>query len=486
MPDELIKNLAGDFFASIAPDGIRQIDQLFEHLKFDSPAKSEVNFSLSMPPEMRRKILQDIGIKASDLTELSQRYMPYLIILNKLINRYRNKLNSIEKEEIAGFIWQEGRRIRLFEHEIQQLIDTIPDWLQKIARKCSVEFSPANICAVESGKTTDDSDQNSEISFEGIIGTSEKMRSMFKCLKKISASNLSILIQGESGTGKELVAHAIHSLSSHSGNNFIPVNCGALPDSIIESELFGYEKGAFTGADFQKKGYFEIADQGTIFLDEITETSLNTQVKLLRVLQEKQFYRVGGTKPVKVNARIITATNQDILDLVKDGSFRHDLYYRINEMTIKLPPLRERKSDLSLLTSHFIKSFAKQNNKPVPALTAESKALLENYNWPGNIRELENALKRAVVLADDVIYSEHFPEIIREPGNNSFKAPSNKNNHPESLKGTLEDRVTTAEKAIITAELKKQDFNVSKTAEILNVSRRTLQRKIKQYSIKKP
>ncbi len=476
---ETLKEIAGEFLSQIAPDGLKQIDMLFEQLKFDAPAKSEVNFGLAMPPEMRRKILADIGITQGAVPAVSERYVPYLILLNKLIERYQHELHNTSREEIAGFIWQEGRRIRLFEYEIQQLIDTIPDWLQKVSQKCFVELSPANICEVETGESPS---KTGDISFNGIIGKSEKMLSMFNCLSKISSSNLSILIQGESGTGKELVAHAIHNLSNFARNNFIPVNCGALPDSIIESELFGYEKGAFTGADFQKKGYFEIADGGTIFLDEITETSLNTQVKLLRVLQEKQFYRVGGTTPVKVNARIIAATNREILDLVKAGTFRHDLYYRINEMTINLPSLRERKVDLPLLSKHFINVFARQNNKPLPRLSPEAEKLLSSYNWPGNIRELENALKRAVVLADNLIEPEHFPAIIRDAG---ASLPEIALSAPLSCSGSLEQRLQIAEKQIIIAALREHGFNVSRTADSLEISRRTLQRKIKQYQLEK-
>ncbi len=454
---------------------------LFEQLKFDVPAKSEVNFGMAMPPEMRRRILGDIGIVESTTPAVSEHYVPYLILLNKLIERHQQEIHKVNREELVGFIWQEGRRLRLFEYEIQQLIDTIPDWLQKVSQKCFVELSPANICEV--GSNDAPAAKTGDICFNGIIGQSEKMLSMFNCLTRISNSNLSILIQGESGTGKELVAHAIHNLSGCAGKSFIPVNCGALPDSIIESELFGYEKGAFTGADMQKKGYFEIADGGTIFLDEITETSLNTQVKLLRVLQEKQFYRVGGTSPVKVNTRIIAATNREILDLVKSGAFRHDLYYRINEMTINLPALRERKTDLPLLTRHFINSFARQNQKPVPKLSSETEVMLNRYNWPGNIRELENALKRAVVLADQLIEPEHFPAIIREFENNSAVTPENF--QPRQSHGSLEQRVEAAEKAIIISVLRQNNFNVSKSADSLEISRRTLQRKIKQYSIEK-
>lgn len=482
MPNsEQLKDLAGDFLAQFAPDGLKQIDMLFEQLKFDAPAKIETNFGLAMPPEMRRKILSDIGIAKVHAPPVSERYVPYLMLLNKLIEQHQQDLHQISREEIVGFIWQEGRRLRLFEYEIQQLIDTIPDWLQKVSQKCFVELTPANICEVD---TAEKPSLTGNISFNGIIGQSEKMLSMFNCLSRISSSNLSILIQGESGTGKELVAHAIHKLSDRTGKNFIPVNCGALPDSIIESELFGYEKGAFTGADFQKKGYFEIADGGTIFLDEITETSLNTQVKLLRVLQEKQFYRVGGTTPVKVSARIIAATNRDILDLVKAGTFRHDLYYRINEMTINLPSLRERKVDLPLLTQHFIASFARQNGKTAAKLSPEAEKLLQKYNWPGNIRELENALKRAVVLADDLIEPEHFPAAVRET--DALVSKSEVGIEVGATgSGSLEKRLEKAEVQILLAALRENSFNVSKTADALEISRRTLQRKIKQFQIKK-
>jgi transcriptional regulator with PAS, ATPase and Fis domain len=477
--NQSLKFLAQDFMTGFAPEGLEYIDRLFEHLKFETAGKLEDNFALAMPPEMRRKILSDIGIQNSDSPEISQRYLPHLIIINKLFNKHEGKLSQIGREEIAGFIWKEGRRLKLFEYEIQKLIDIIPNWINRVAQKCFVEFTPANICEVENNEKSLTSEQ---ISFNGIIGRSQKMISMFNCLKKIGKSNLSILIQGESGTGKELVAHAVHSISDRSAKNFIPVNCGALPDSIIESELFGYEKGAFTGASYQKKGYFEIAGDGTIFLDEISETSLNTQVKLLRVLQEKQFYRVGGTQPVKIDARVIAATNRNLLEHVKNGSFRHDLYYRINEMTITLPPLRERKVDLPLLTKHFIKTFAKQNAKPTPKLSDKADQLIKKYNWPGNIRELENALKRAVVLAEDVIEPCHFPAIIRdfEIINPQFVDELDKNSP-----GSLEAKLNRAEKMIILKALAENDNNVSKTAQELEISRRTLQRKIKHHQIDK-
>ncbi|EKD81916.1 MAG: hypothetical protein ACD_39C01570G0003 [uncultured bacterium] len=478
--NEQLRGLAGEFLARFSPDVLKQVDNLFERLKSDTASKLEVNFGLAMPPEMRQRILFSIGIEDAAAPPVADRYVPYLLILKKLLDQIGDNLQGISHEEIAGLIWQEGRKMRLFEYEIQQLIDIFPAWLAGISRKYVVEISPASICKVDSS-SGEEVDDGSEIAFNGIIGRSETMRSMFACLKKISASNLSILIQGESGTGKELVAHAIHSLSERSGHIFIPVNCGALPDTIIESELFGYEKGAFTGADSQKKGYFEISDQGTIFLDEITETSLQTQVKLLRVLQEKQFYRVGGTKPVSANCRIIAATNRDILGMAKTGAFRHDLYYRINEMTIALPPLRERKEDLPLLVKHFLKKFAEQNNCRQPELAKESWQLLNNYSWPGNIRELENALKRAVVLADEQILPEHFPPVIVE------QATRQTSSSAVSLSGgeTLEVLLEAAERDILLNQLKKYGFNVSKTADALAISRRTLQRKLKQLGIEK-
>jgi len=475
--NDQLRGLAGEFLARFSPDMLKQVDYLFEHLKSDTASKLEVNFGLAMPPEMRQRVLYSIGIEDAAAPPVADRYVPYLLILKKLLDQVGDNLQDIRQEEIAGMIWQEGRRMRLFEYEIQQLIDIFPAWLAGISRKYVVEISPASICKVDSGDN--EGDDGSEIAFNGIVGRSETMRSMFACLKKISASNLSILIQGESGTGKELVAHAIHSLSDRSSHSFIPVNCGALPDTIIESELFGYEKGAFTGAESQKKGYFEIADQGTIFLDEITETSLPTQVKLLRVLQEKQFYRVGGTRPVSANCRIIAATNRDILEMAKDGSFRHDLYYRVNEMTIALPPLRERKDDLPLLVKHFLKKFAEQNKCEIPEVTKESWQLIKNYSWPGNIRELENALKRAVVLADEQILPEHFPPVMLDHTGRHTALQA------ATGSGTYESLMESAEREILIEQLKKHNNNVSKTADALAISRRTLQRRLKHLGIEK-
>lgn len=475
------KELAGDFLASFSPEVLKQVDGLFEQLKTDYASKLEANFGLAMPPEMRRKILSEIGIHSFEAPQVADRYIPYLRILEKIVDSGSDKAVALTQNQLADLIWKEGKKLRLLDYEIQRLLDIVPAWYSSIVKKCFVEISPASLCQVGSEQSeTSDGQDSGEISFSGIIGRSETMRSMFACLKRISSSNLSILIQGESGTGKELVAHAIHSLSKQSSNAFIPVNCGALPDSIIESELFGHEKGAFTGAEFQKKGYFEISDQGTIFLDEITETSLNTQVKLLRVLQEKQFYRVGGTKPVQANCRIIAATNRDILEMAKTGTFRQDLYYRINEMTVSLPPLRERKEDLPLLVRHFLKISATQNGRKEPKLSDSAWEKIKSYSWPGNIRELENALKRAVVLADEEILPEHFPMAVQ---NAEFS--QNFDQFIADGNGSLTDLLERAEKSILISQLKKHGCNVSKTAEALEISRRTLQRKLKHLGIDK-
>ncbi len=473
-----LKELAGDFLARFSPAVLKQVDGLFDQLKSDSSSKLAVNFGLAMPPEMRRRVLAAIGLEDAAAPQIASRHLPYLIVMKNLVEKFGDTLVNAGKEEIAAHIWREGRRLRLFENEIQQLVDFFPAWFASISKKRSVEFSPARVSSVGSVDSACDT-STADLSFNGIIGHSEPMRSMFACLKKISSSNLSILIQGESGTGKELVAHAIHSLSERASASFIPVNCGALPDSIIESELFGHEKGAFTGAASQKMGYFEIAHQGTIFLDEITETSLNTQVKLLRVLQEKQFYRVGGTRPVAADCRIIAATNRDTLEMARTGAFRHDLFYRINEMTISLPPLRERKEDLPALVEHFLEKFAAQNNRPAPRLSPHTWKTLQNYNWPGNIRELENALKRAVVLADELIEPGHLPSAITSAATlNDYQAPM-------PADGSLEELLQGAERQILAAQLQRHAYNVSKTAAALKISRRTLQRKMSLLGLEK-
>ena len=252
--------------------------------------------------------------------------------------------------------------------------------------------------------------------FSNIIGKSEKMLKIFDLVSQVAQSRSTVLIQGESGTGKELIAKAIHANRNRAEKAFVTVNSGSLPTDLLESTLFGHVKGAFTSAVSSKKGLFEVADQGSIFFDEIGTISLETQAKLLRVIQEKEFMRLGGIETIKVDARIIAATNVDLKKLVDQGKFRDDLYYRLNVISIQLPPLRERKEDVPLLVDHFVRKFCEENNKTLCRVSLEILKLLVDYNWPGNVRELENVIERAVVLAPtSEISGELIPENIAAP-----------------------------------------------------------------------
>lgn len=251
--------------------------------------------------------------------------------------------------------------------------------------------------------------------FRNIVGRSGVMQEVYRMIEQVSQSRATVLIRGESGTGKELVAKAIHYSSDRANGPFIAVSCAALPETLLESELFGHEKNAFTGATTQKPGRFELAHKGTLFLDEIAEVPPNIQVKLLRVLQEREFERLGGTKPIKVDVRLIAATNKDLRQMVEAGTFREDLYYRLHVIEIYLPPLRERKDDIPLLVEHFLSRYSEENGKNLKACTPEAMEILMKYHWPGNVRELENVIERAVVLADsdtELITPELLPPSI--------------------------------------------------------------------------
>src|SRR5512136_2843723 len=250
--------------------------------------------------------------------------------------------------------------------------------------------------------------------FGNIIGKSKSMKEIFKVVKQIADSKSTALIMGESGTGKELISRAIHYNSNRKNHPFVTINCAAIPETLIESELFGHEKGAFTNAIEKKLGRFEVAHQGTLFLDEIGELSLATQAKILRFLEEKEFNRVGGSKTIKVDVRLITATNKDLNQLIKKGNFREDLYYRINVVPIVIPPLRERKEDIPLLIEYFIKKFSEENNKKVKGVSKEALEVMIEYEWPGNIRELENLIERVIALTSkEYIQVEEIPLSFR-------------------------------------------------------------------------
>jgi len=315
----------------------------------------------------------------------------------------------------------------------------------------------------------------SRFDFKNIIGKSEKITLLFKMIRDIAPTNTTVLIQGENGTGKELIANAIHFNSPNVKKPFIKLNCGVLVESLLESELFGHTKGAFTGAIKDKIGRFELANGGTLFLDEIGDISPNMQVKLLRVLQEGEFERVGGTETLKVDVRIIAATNKDLEEEIEKHNFRQDLFYRLNVIPIVVPPLRERKDDVKLLVDHFLKKFNALYNKKIDKIDDDALTALEEYHWPGNIRELENLLERTVVLnKSNAITVKEFPDKISKRQNQAFEFCEE-----DGLTGAVND----FEKALIIQELDKNRGNKFQTAKKLKMNRSTFMSKLKKYGI---
>ena len=307
-----------------------------------------------------------------------------------------------------------------------------------------------------------------------IIGSSKAMRDIITQVEQIAPSTANVLITGETGTGKEMIADVIHGLSARTDKNFIKVNCGALPETLLESELFGHEKGAFTGAYKEHQGRFELANQGTIFLDEIGEMSPSAQVRLLRVLQEGKFERVGSSKTIQVDVRVIAATNRDLRESVKQGKFREDLFYRINVFHLRLPPLRERKGDLALLASHFIRKYADKNHKTVHGLGQKAYEILESYHWPGNVRELENVVEHAVIMArGNRITEENLPELFHRADHES----------PKKISIPLGYTMADAEAIILQRTLEMTRSDKEAAAKILGFSPRTLYRKMQEHNI---
>ncbi len=306
-----------------------------------------------------------------------------------------------------------------------------------------------------------------------IIGNSNKMREVFQMISQVSKSNATVLIRGESGTGKELAANAIHYNSLRSKRPFVKVNCSALPSNLIESELFGHEQGAFTGALRQKRGKFELANKGTIFLDEIGSVGTDVQVKLLRVLQEKEFERVGGYETIKTDVRIIAATNKNLEQAVEEETFRGDLYYRLNVFPIYMPPLRERKTDILLLADHFLEKYAKENQKDIRRFSTPAIDMLIQYHWPGNVRELENCIERAVLLCEEgVIHSYHLPPTLQTA------------EESDTLPGrSLEDGVAKLEREMIIDALKSTRGNMAKAARLLETTERKFAYKAKKHGV---
>lgn len=318
--------------------------------------------------------------------------------------------------------------------------------------------------------------------FENIIGKSESMDKIFEIVKKISDSMSNILIYGESGTGKELIARAIHFNSRKKDKPFVTVNCGALPEGLLESELFGHMKGSFTGAIFNKEGLFEVANGGTIFLDEIGETTPAIQVKLLRVLQDKEFKRVGGTKEIRVDVRIIAATNKELAKAVEEGKFREDLYYRLNVIPVTLPPLRERREDIPLLANYFLNKFNRSMDKKIKGFSQKAMDLLCNYEWKGNVRELENMIERAVALSNsEIITPEHFPDIFKNAERGSSIIPLNI--PPEGI--DIEGFIGGIEKDLLLNALERSNWIKKDAAKLLHLNFRSFRYRLDKYNLNK-
>lgn len=311
---------------------------------------------------------------------------------------------------------------------------------------------------------------------EHVIGNSKIMRDLYGAIEQVCCTTATVLLLGESGVGKERIAHAIHFGSPRAEKPFIKLNCAAIPESLIESELFGHEKGAFTNATERRKGKFELANGGTIFLDEIGEMPLSIQSKFLRVLQEREFERVGGSETLRVDIRVIAATNRDLPALISGGRFREDLYYRLNVFPLVIPPLRERKTDILLLADHFVAKFARMHGKTIKRISPPASSLLMAHKWPGNVRELENCVERAVILSSDgVIHSYHLPPSLQLPRAD----PSG-----TSAGGSLSDVMNAVEREIIIEELKQTGGNLSKAARTLGITERMMGIRVQKHGIK--
>ena len=409
-------------------------------------------------------------------------------------NRAAEKITGIQREEAIGKFCWEVFRSNMCERDCplsttlnqgNPVIDRSGFIVDKDGQRIPISVSTATLKdeqghtlgGVETFRDLSEVEELRKELQEGfqvgdLVSRSKSMFKIFKILPRVSESDSTVLIEGETGTGKELLARAIHHLSPRNNKPFITINCGALPDTLLESELFGYKSGAFTDATKDKPGQFSLAKEGTIFLDEIGDTSSAFQIRILRVIQEREFVPLGGTQPEKVNVRIIAATNKNLADLVKMGHFREDLYYRINVVRMELPPLRERKEDIPLLIDHFIQKLNALHNRDIKYMDQTALTLLMAYDFPGNIRELENIMEYIfVICTEDRISTEHLPDYIT--GVTSF----------ESKSLGLESTVQTIEVQTILETLKKNNYNKVKTAQALGMHKSTLYRKMKKYGL---
>ena len=323
--------------------------------------------------------------------------------------------------------------------------------------------------------------------YGGVVGSSREMQEVFDLMSKVVNNDVTVILYGESGTGKELIATLIHQKGQRADKNLVKINCAAIPETLLESEIFGHEKGAFTGAATRKIGKFELAEGGTLFLDEVADMSLATQAKLLRVLEEREFERLGGTEVIKIDTRLITATNQDLLTLVHQKLFREDLYFRLNVVPIFIPPLRARRVDIPILVEHFLKETTEKFKKETTGFSKKAMRMLIDYDWPGNVRELENVIQRAVVTAQgNIIDEECLPITVQGAQSQHGMMPYDVEHFDRSLTQIVDIIAENAEKQLITEALAKTNWSRKKTAEILKICRKSLHNKMKKYGITEP
>ena len=360
--------------------------------------------------------------------------------------------------------------------------ETLDDQSRLLVIIASLLAHTAGICRTSLPSPTRRQEHPSPERIRGFIGQSESMNLVFTRIRQAAPSSATVLLRGESGTGKELAAHAIHEASGRRNRPFISLNCAALPDSLVESELFGHERGAFTGATGVRKGRFELADTGTLFLDEVGELSLAMQAKLLRVIQERCFERLGGMESIQVDVRLIAATNRDLEQMVRDGTFRKDLYYRLNVFPIQLPPLRDRQEDILSLAAHFIQRYSVANGKSGVRLSLSAMEMLQRYRWPGNIRELENVIERAVLLVsqEGLILPLHLPPNLHSAG---CPYGEHGENGTRPAMGSLQHRLDEMERAYIIEALTHFQGHLGHAAEALGLTERVMALRMKKYGI---
>ena len=397
--------------------------------------------------EMPDLVLLDIKMPRMDgmetLTQILQKYPGLLVIM---LTAHGTIQRAVEATKLGAFDFLE----KPFQSEhIKQKVDQ----------------------ALEHHRTTAYSTRDELIhSYEEIIGESPQIVEVLKVIEKVADTNSTVLIQGETGTGKELVARAVHRNSGRASKNMVIVNCAAIPADLLESELFGHEEGSFTGATYQKIGKFERADGSTLFLDEIGDMPTGLQAKLLRAIQEQEIERVGGTEVIQIDARIIVATNQDLHQAIEEGTFRRDLYYRLNMIPIYLPPLRERREDILILAEYFLRKHGEAQNQPVRFISQKARDLLTQYNWPGNVRELEYSILRTVLLAEgEALLPKHLPDEIRS-------------RHRGEVTSPIDMTMKEMEKELILKTLERMKENRTRTAQVLGISLRSLQYKLKEYA----